>query len=220
MWKRIGKKRTGSGSCGHNWASPAAGPVTLTASVGYPLRCNLTGLRRRQLRFHMTPHRCLTPPRFAFGLENTTKYIGPGIGYQASLIAVQNIERSYLYKCHGIRAELVFGHRHTEETVKLPGWFASIHSGKIVEKPVESLTLDSKELSRTWLILHVMSHLEGGGQYRFPAPSPVPDPTPLSDWTIGVGAGNRLTYGQWQIEVAVRSDGPDKLDQTENIQAE
>ena len=109
--------------------------------------------------------------RLRFGRHNRID-IGSGMGYEATLIEIENVERSYLHRCHGVRAELTYTRSQPNETFKATGWFASIHNGKIVEKPVNSLTLDSKDLNRGWLILYVTSHLDGTGQYRFPAPGP------------------------------------------------
>jgi hypothetical protein len=88
--------------------------------------------------------------------------------------------------------------------------------------PVDSLMLDSKEQSRTWLILYVTSLLHGTAQYRFPAPGPPVMGGPPSDgnWTVNVTEVNRLSYGKWEVSIAIRSDGQDRLDLIEQIQAD
>lgn len=154
--------------------------------------------------------------------EHNRVHIGPGIGNEAVLLGIQNVEQGYQYKCHGMRAELTFTHSHSKETFRLPGWFASIDNGRIAAMPVDSLMLDSKEQSRTWLILYVTSHLHETGQYRFPAPGPpvMGGPPSDGDWTVNVTEVNRLSYGKWEVSIAIRSDGQDRLDLIEQIQAD
>lgn len=81
--------------------------------------------------------------RLQFGEHNRVG-IGSGIGNEAFLIAIENVERKYLHRCHGVRVELTFTHSHSGETFKVPGWFASIRNARIIDRPVNSLTLDSE----------------------------------------------------------------------------
>jgi hypothetical protein len=156
--------------------------------------------------------------RLQFGELNRVD-IGPGIGNRVIVIGIHNIELEFWYKCHNVRAELTFTHSHTKETFTIPGWFASIGNGKIVDKPIQSLTLDSKDRRLTWLILYVISNLKNG-HYRFVAPGPALEPVPIADWTVNLDDDMRLSFGNWQIGIVVTADGEDKLERVQEVHAD
>jgi hypothetical protein len=155
--------------------------------------------------------------RLQFGELNQVD-IGPGVGNRAVLIGIHNVELGFWYKCHNVRAELTFTHSHEKETFKIPGWLASIDNGRISGRPVQALTLDSKERRLTWLILYVESNVRAG-RYRFVAPGPPLEPPSTTDWTLGLDDNTRLSFGTWQIRIVVTGDGEDKLERTETVWA-
>ena len=152
-----------------------------------------------------------------FGVE-TFADIGFGPGHQARVIAIDNVVRSHQYFCHGVKAELTFTHNHSKETFKRSGWFTPTQDGKVSDPFFASVTLDSKDHKRTWLIVCVQSNLGRRGQYWFAGPqnglSPLMADAVLSD------ASQRLSFGEWQVQITITSDGADKLDRMMSIDAE
>ena len=155
--------------------------------------------------------------RLRFG-ETMHIDIGTGRGHEAFLIAIHNVERSYQYKCHGIKAELTFTHSHSKETFKQTGWFAWLHEGRIADLVESSVTLDSRDQNQTWLIVYVNSNLDDNGQYWFAGPQY--ELSPLMAQAMLSHSSQRLSFGSWQVKVAITSDGDDKLERLIQIQAE
>lgn len=152
--------------------------------------------------------------KLRFGVHNRVD-IGPGLGNQAELIAIENIERGYEYRCHGLKAELTFTHVHTKEAFKKPGWFASIDNGKISALPVESASLSSKDHNLTWLILYINNVPKG--QFWFGGPQL--ELTPLMESFVLTHENQRLSYGRWQLKITITTDGPERLERTVQVQA-
>lgn len=204
--------------------SPWQFALVEAACIVIPMTAIVVFFRPKNYGARAAPVASQPPPdpaasKLQFGEFNQVD-IGPGIGNQAALIAIHNVENRYDYRCHGIKAELTFTHPHSKETFKLKGWFASINNiGRIVEKPVDSLTLDSRSRKHAWLILYVRSYAEKG-QYRFVEPGPAVEVVPVSDWTPNLNGSNRLSFGEWQIKIAITSDGDDKLQRLHQFHAE
>jgi hypothetical protein len=138
--------------------------------------------------------------------------IGAGIGNKALMILIVNTVMDFMYLCRDVKANLTFTHLHTKETFTKDGWFVIFDKDK-ARKPVGSVSLSSNE--HAWIVLHV-SNVDG--DYPFCGPGGAIDS--LFDWTTTLDERERLSFGRWQIRIAVTSSSGDGLYREIEIQAQ
>jgi len=163
-----------------------------------------------------TPFNSKTTSKLQFG-ETMFADIGPGMGNQALLIAVQNAEMGFEHSFHNVQAELTFTNIYSKETIKTPGWFTLLHNGKVIASPINSITLNSRNSSERWLIVYVRSNIHTG-QYWFAGPQN--ELTPLVAWTVLTDKRQHLFFGKWQIKIIITCDSGDRIDREIEVQAE
>jgi hypothetical protein len=138
--------------------------------------------------------------------------IGPGMGNEAFMMAIRNTIMDFMYVCRNLRVKLTFTHLHSQEHFTVDGWFG-IFEDHNLRKPVESVSLSPNEL--VWIILC----LNGLSGERYPFPGPEGALDSISDWTVNWVEKERLSFGTWQIAVAVTSSSGDELYQEFEIPA-
>jgi hypothetical protein len=146
--------------------------------------------------------------------------IGNTGGHEALLITLSNCEKRYQYRCHDVRATLSFTHEHSRETVKKKGWFCSIDEriGRVCDWPANTMTLDSKTQSRTWLIVYLNRNVGPMGQFWYMGPEP--ELSPLMADSLLSHENHRLLFGTWNVKIVITSEGNEGAERTMTLQAE